>query len=102
MKNSPRVLALASPNGTHVIFAYQMHTSAPVGWLKVYDPDAYSGRGRADFTDNQSKALRFDKSSAFECWRLVSAIRPVRMDGKPNRPLTAFHVSIHPYGEQPI
>lgn len=40
-------------------------------------------------------AKRFDDAgAAFECWRMVSPNNPMRPDGKPNRPLTAFTVEL--------
>lgn len=33
---------------------------------------------------------------AFECWRAVAPNMPVRPDGQPNRPLTAYTVEIRP------
>jgi len=42
-----------------------------------------------------------DARAAFECWQQVLRSRPVRPDGKPNRPLTAFTVAIVPDGEVP-
>lgn len=68
----------------------------PVGlYLSYYDPDALEGFGAAEWTDDVSKALRFDKASqAIEFWRQQSRARPFRHDGQPNRPLTAFSVEV--------
>jgi hypothetical protein len=63
-------------------------------YLQSFDVEAYDGRGDATFTPHISEALKFDSvSDAMECWRKQSQTRPLRPDGKPNRPLTAFNVS---------
>lgn len=72
--------------------------SAPVGaWLAAYRPEAYGGRGWADWSYDSTLAMRFDHiDDAFACWHSVPINRPRRGDGKPNKPLTAFHVAIEP------
>jgi hypothetical protein len=63
-------------------------------YLATYDPEARDGRGDATWTTDRAKARRFaDLRAAMECWRQVPKARPVRPDGKPNRPLTAFTVT---------
>jgi len=65
------------------------------GWLTVADVEAHGGRGWAEMSTDQAKALTFaSPADAFEFWRRQSRTRPVRPDGKPNRPLTAFTVEI--------
>jgi hypothetical protein len=68
---------------------------SPVGcYLKSYDPAAMNGFGLAKWTTSPAGALRLpSRAAAFELWRAVPANRPVRGDGQPNRPLTAFSVS---------
>jgi hypothetical protein len=62
-------------------------------WLKSFDVDANDGRGTFRSTSDPAEALRFsDKESAFLAWRSQSTVRPLREDGEPNRPLTAFTV----------
>jgi len=57
------------------------------------DVDAHDGRGYADLTDDPTKARRFaDAAEAFVFYRRTSTVRPVRPDGKPNRPLTAYTI----------
>lgn len=64
-------------------------------YLREFDPDAHDGRGEAVWTDDISLAKKFDSvGSAMAAWKQQSAVRPVRPDGKPNRPLTAFTVSV--------
>lgn len=64
-------------------------------WVKSYDPDAFDGRGDAAFTSDPDEALRFEHAGeALEFWKQTSVVRPVRPDGRPNRPLTAFTVGV--------
>ena len=64
-------------------------------YVKTYDPDAFSGYGDMTATNSLDEAKKFpDAGAAMEFYRQVSAVRPVRNDGRPNRPLTAFTVSI--------
>ena len=71
---------------------------APLGqYLVSYDPEAYGGRGWADWSSDLGQALHFeDYSAGLAYWRQVSRTRPRRPDGQPNRPLTAFTVSLEP------
>jgi hypothetical protein len=70
----------------------------PTGaWLVAYNPDAHDGRGTAEWSRDPARAMRFvDAAAAFECWVLQSTVRPLRPDGQPNRPLTAYTVSAEP------
>jgi hypothetical protein len=70
-------------------------------WVKQYDASvlcadgSYDG-GLLEVTDNPDEAKSFpDAREALECWRQTApAPFDVRPDGKPNRPLTAFSVSV--------
>jgi hypothetical protein len=64
------------------------------GWyLMSFDVDAYDGIGEVEWTPNHREALRFSSFiEAMETWQTQSNVRPLRDDGKPNRPLTAWHV----------
>jgi hypothetical protein len=66
----------------------------PVGWyLAGYDADGNEGWGEATWTENPAKAVTFSTASeAHACWTEQSRLRPLRPDGQPNRPLTAFSV----------
>lgn len=65
-------------------------------FLEEYDPDFADGVGRSVWTVDQAKAKRFvDLEHAMSEWRRVSTVRPLREDGKPNRPLTAWSVRFH-------
>jgi hypothetical protein len=43
-------------------------------------------------TPDKSKATRYEAGEAFELWKSVDPDNPLRPDGEPNRPLTAFSV----------
>lgn len=60
-------------------------------FLKSYDAEAYDGRGASEFTRHLDEALVFPTvAEAVKCWQTVPMNRPLREDGKPNRPLTAM------------
>ncbi len=80
-----------------VIFVLAVaHDDDPVGlYLKSCDFEAYEGRGHAEFTINRGSAKCFDSvTAAWNYWRTISKSCPIREDGKPNRPLTAFHIMV--------
>jgi hypothetical protein len=63
-------------------------------YLHWFDPDANDGYGLFGWTDDIAKARRFPSfRAAMECWKQESSVRPLRDDGRPNRPLTAFSVT---------
>lgn len=70
--------------------------TAKVGsYVVSYDPDAHNGRGYVEGNLDLKKAKRFGSfEEAVEYWRQVSTVKPTRPDGKPNRPLTAFSVTV--------
>ena len=64
-------------------------------YVAAFDADAHDGRGLVDYTPHVSKAKRFAHHvEAWEFWRTQSKVRPLRPDGKPNRPLTATTVEM--------
>lgn len=64
-------------------------------YLETFDADAMDGRGFATFTDDLAKAMHFLSSEqAFTFWHTQSKVRPLRPDGKPNKPLTAYTVML--------
>jgi hypothetical protein len=74
-----------------------MPSSGVPGYLKRYDPEAHDGRGDATFTNDKNEAIRFASLiDAWIFWKQVPKSRPVRQDGEPNRPLTAFTITIEP------
>lgn len=73
------------------------------GYVAAFDPDwqppGYDGPqvGRATFTSDPAEALQFtDVAAAMDFWKKPSTRRPLRSDGKPNRPLTAYTVEVRP------
>lgn len=63
-------------------------------YLQSFDFDAHDGRGFGVYTRDPAKAMRFpDLTAAVEFWRTQSKARPIRADGKPNRPLTSTTVT---------
>lgn len=63
-------------------------------YLEWSDPDAKNGYGDDRWTTDLNRAQRFGSfSEAMECWKAQSRVRPLRDDGKPNRPMTAYHVT---------
>lgn len=63
-------------------------------YLKSFDPDGHSGRGDVAWTRDVADALKFATAGdALDLWRAQSKVMPLRLDGKPNRPLTAFSIT---------
>lgn len=72
-------------------------------YVKAYDPNARDGRGHITGTDDRTQALKFENAGdAFSFWRQQSTVRPLRPDGRPNKPLTAYHIEIMPEGLEPL
>jgi hypothetical protein len=68
-------------------------------WLKDADIEANGGQGAVTFTADRDRAKRFDSpGTAAAFWRTQSRVRPLRPDGQPNRPLTAFTMLTQPAG----
>jgi hypothetical protein len=85
----------------NMVGIFVLHLAAdgvPVNqWVRSSDVNAYNGRGDVQLTHDPSKAWRFaDAVAAMAYWQRPSTVRPFRPDGKPNRPLTAFSVSVQP------
>lgn len=68
---------------------------ADVGkYLLWFDPDAHGGLGEARWTSDRAEALRFaDMGAALDCWKRQSRVKPIRADGAPNRPMTAYSIT---------
>jgi hypothetical protein len=63
-------------------------------YLAGFDQDAFDGRGLAEWTTDIRQAIPFaGPKDAIEMWRRQSTVRPLRDDGKPNRPLTAHSIT---------
>jgi hypothetical protein len=66
-------------------------------WLKDFDPDANEGLGFVEWTDDREEARVFDGvEDVHAYWSQQSTALPLRPDGKPNRPLTAFTIEVRP------
>lgn len=73
-------------------------------YLKEYDPSrtGHDPEGRpmlasVEVTYYVEEAKRFeDKLEAWEYWKQIDKREPVRSDGHPNRPLTAFTIEVLP------
>jgi hypothetical protein len=64
-------------------------------YLLSYTPDGNDGRGDLVLTPERDDAKRYaGAAEAMEDWKRVSATHPKRPDGKPNRPLSAFTISV--------
>ncbi len=71
------------------------HSDVDGEYVMTFDPDAHEGGGALVTTHSAQKARKFtDAGAALEFWRQTSRICPIRLDGKPNRPLTAFPITI--------
>jgi hypothetical protein len=64
-------------------------------YLKSYTPDGHGGRGDLVVTPHRHAAKRYTNAvDARNEWARVSSTHPRRPDGKPNRPLSAFTITI--------
>jgi hypothetical protein len=64
-------------------------------YVKVYDPDGNNGGGYVETTPDVHAALAFETQiDAWQAWKAQSRVRPLREDGKPNRPLTTMTVTV--------
>ena len=63
-------------------------------YIQSYDLNYMGGRGQAMLTSDVTKAATWDTEiDVFKAWRTTSTLMPVRDDGRPNRPLTAYTIS---------
>lgn len=94
----PGKSAVANKNSTVELTLAMIQGSTKFGkYLEWSDPNAKNGMGDDGWTDDIEKAKKFaTQTEAAECWQAVSLVRPMRSDGKPNRPLTAYNVCIEP------
>jgi len=89
-----------------VLFAIQdaAQLAPPVlAYVVSCDCDARGGQGSIRFSKDLADAMRFpDVIEALDYWRKPSPLFPVRsVDGRPNRPLTAYTVVVMEEGEDP-
>jgi hypothetical protein len=83
----------------YVIFALEIAATglAVNAYVVDCDVDAHDGQGHCDLTEYLDKARRFDQfSEAIQYLKRQSTVCPLRFDGRPNRPLTAFTCAIKP------
>lgn len=67
----------------------------PPYYVDHYDPDFAGGLGSVTTTRDIDKALHFATTiEAWNFWKQQSVERPLREDGAPNRPLTAFTITV--------
>ena len=65
----------------------------PVVYLEAFDVDAAGGRGFSALTADPAKAITWpDMADVLAAWKTQSTVLPLRPDGKPNRPLTAYTI----------
>lgn len=63
-------------------------------YIQSYDPE-WGAIGRVWTTADPTKALKFaDLAEALEFWKTESKTKPLRPDGKPNRPMTALTIEV--------
>lgn len=77
--------------------AHANGTPCPVSgqYLSGFDDSKFDGIGLARWTRERDVAKRFaTHAAAFAFWQQQSDARPLRSDGRPNRPLTAYTVEI--------
>jgi hypothetical protein len=65
-------------------------------WLVWYDPEGNDGTGDAAWSHDPADAARFTPEEWVGLYTTAPANRPVRPDGKPNRPITMFTLMIVP------
>jgi len=66
-------------------------------FLESFNVEYAEGRGCAKFTGDVSRAMRFaTHADALRTWNTQSRVKPLREDGRPNKPLTAFTMTIDP------
>ena len=72
-------------------------------WLVWYDPAGNDGNGDAAWSHDPADGARFTDREWAELWTAAPANRPLRPDGKPNRPITMLNLLIVPVrpGELP-
>jgi len=73
------------------------HSPMDGALVRFSDVNAGQGRGAVTGTYDRAKAVQFATAAeAIAYWQAVSGVRPVRPDGQPNRPLTAYTVVVEP------
>jgi len=66
-------------------------------FLEMYDPEFQGGHGMVSWSHSIIRAKQYPtKVEAWADWSAIPASRPIRDDGKPNRPLTSFSIEVLP------
>jgi len=65
-------------------------------WLVRYDPEGNDGTGDALWSHDPADAARFTVREWAELYTASPKCRPLRPDGKPNRPITALTTMVVP------
>ena len=63
-------------------------------YVVSYDPDGNDGHGDVVLPTDPAKAKRYTLDEARKEWDRTSTVRPLRSDGQPNKPLTAYTVAL--------
>lgn len=64
-------------------------------YLAWSNPNARHGRGDERWTPDLRQAKKFKSfEEAMACWKAQSTLVPFRPDGKPNRPMTAYSITV--------
>lgn len=93
-------LRLLPTTSTLEVIATALDPNATKLYLASFDVDARGGIGSEVLTDDIRKALLFEtQHEAMLAWNTQSTVRPYRPDGKPNRPLTAYSMTVEPFNE---
>lgn len=88
-----RLYALSAPP----LDSYNMHHGM---FLKEYEPDGNGGAGIIVSTSRLQDAKQYESvPEAIAHYRAVSKTHPKRIDGEPNRPLTAFSAEVMSYSD---
>lgn len=92
----PYVLRLIPMTEALGVLAESLDPEATPVYLEWFDVDGRDGLGSETLTFDIAKALRFETTEqALAAWKRQSNVRPIRPDGKPNRPLTAYSAEVH-------
>jgi hypothetical protein len=96
--NPPGLSAMAHEATLFNLTSAAISNSVEMGeYLEWSDPDANNGKGDEGWTTDINKAKKFPSfTAAMECWTEQSSVKPYRPDGKPNKPLTAWSVTVEP------
>ena len=69
-------------------------------WVVDHDSNAAGGKGFTRLSQKKAEAKTFNSSrEAIDFYNEQSTVQPLRPDGEPNRPMTAYTVSIRPVDE---